>query len=47
MQTDPTLLRYAWVITGSARYKKDQEILNVAFNQMVGSYTGNGARRLL
>ena len=47
MQTDPSLLRYAWVITGSARYKKDQEMLNVGFNQMFGSYTGNGARRLL
>ena len=47
VQTDPTLLRYAWAITGSAQYKKDQEILNVGFNQMFGSYTGNGARRLL
>ena len=31
----------------SVQYKKDLEILNVGFNQMFGSYTGNGARRLL
>ena len=31
----------------SAQYKKDQEILNVGFNQTFGSCTGNGARRLL
>ena len=29
-----------------AHYKKDQEILNVGFNQMFASYTGYGARRL-
>ena len=29
------------------QYKIDQEILNVGFNQMFGSYTGNGACRLL
>ena len=30
----------------SAQYKKDQEILNVGFNQMFGSCTSNWARSL-
>ena len=33
--------------TGYYYISKDQEILNIGFNQMFGSCTGNGARRLL
>ena len=41
------LQKHVYNLLLSAQYKKDQEILNVGFNQMFGSCTGNRARRLL